>query len=418
MREGAISIANEFPDPVVQACVKDQLDRNGDGYLSDDELERTEYLRIDKVALNPRVSGSRSKAKSLEGINCLKNLKRLYCVDHELQSLDVSGLTSLTELACSNNQITNLDVSGLPSLTNLECLDNKLTSLKVNGAGSLQNISCSGNELKSIDVSGLVNLNSLSITRNQLSKIDVSKNTKLTHLDCILNKLTSLDVSNNKDLETLSCGNNQLTALNVSNNTKMKELQCNDNRISSLDVRNCPNLVQLDCGHNSFRSLDISKNSSLLLAYSFGDKTEAEGTIRYTEYDKAFVWHLLAVDKSVNVITKLSGTYDLTTGENTSQKSSPQTTTLTAKGKTFKAAAKTKKYTVTLKDANKKAIKNAKLTLKVNGKSYTAKTNSKGNATFKITKLKKKGTFKAVIKYAGDKKYKPVSKSVKITVKK
>ena len=73
----------------------------------------------------------------------------------------------------------------------------------------------------------------------------------------------------------------------------------------------------------------------------------------------------------------------------------------TAKNKTFKKSTKTKKYTIVLKDNTGKAIKNAKVTLKVKGKTYKATTNSKGKATFKITKLNKKGTFKATISYKG-----------------
>ena len=90
---------------------------------------------------------------------------------------------------------------------------------------------------------------------------------------------------------------------------------------------------------------------------------------------------------------------------------------ITAKAKTFKTTAKTKKYTITLKDNKGKAIKNAKVTLKVKGKTYAAKTNSKGKATFKITKLNKKGTFKATVTYKGSKYYNKVSKKAKITVK-
>ena len=89
-----------------------------------------------------------------------------------------------------------------------------------------------------------------------------------------------------------------------------------------------------------------------------------------------------------------------------------------ASKKTFKLKTKTKKYAVTLKDQNGKNIAGKKITLKVNGKSYTANTNSKGVATFKITKLNKKGTFKATLKFAGDKGYKASGASVKLTVKK
>lgn len=93
------------------------------------------------------------------------------------------------------------------------------------------------------------------------------------------------------------------------------------------------------------------------------------------------------------------------------------TVKLTAKAKTFKKSVKTKKYSVTFKTNKNKAMKNTKITLKVNGKTYSAKTNSKGKATFKITKLTKKGKFTATIKYAGSKYYNPKSVKAKITVR-
>ncbi|MBR6403446.1 MAG: hypothetical protein IKS48_08700 [Eubacterium sp.] len=88
-----------------------------------------------------------------------------------------------------------------------------------------------------------------------------------------------------------------------------------------------------------------------------------------------------------------------------------------ATSKTFKVKTKNKKYTVTLRDSDQKPIKKAKIIVIVNGKKYTATTNSTGKATFTLYKLTKKGTYKASIKYSGDKYYKSISKKVKITVK-
>lgn len=90
---------------------------------------------------------------------------------------------------------------------------------------------------------------------------------------------------------------------------------------------------------------------------------------------------------------------------------------LTAKAKSFKKSVKTKKYTVTLKDNINRAIKNVKVTLKINGKTYTAKTDGKGKATFKIKKLSKKGSYKSTVTYKGDGCYNKVVKKVKIKVK-
>lgn len=76
-----------------------------------------------------------------------------------------------------------------------------------------------------------------------------------------------------------------------------------------------------------------------------------------------------------------------------------KTTSISASAKTFKATAKTKKYTVTLKTIKGASIggktylkAGKKVTLKINGKTYTAKINSKGKATFNL-KITKKGKF-------------------------
>ena len=103
-----------------------------------------------------------------------------------------------------------------------------------------------------------------------------------------------------------------------------------------------------------------------------------------------------------------------TTAKITVKKATPK---MAASKKTFKASVKTKKYTITLKTNMNKVMKNKKVTLKVNGKTYKATTNSKGKATFKITKLAKKGKFTAVVKFAGSKYYNAKAVKAKITVK-
>lgn len=92
-----------------------------------------------------------------------------------------------------------------------------------------------------------------------------------------------------------------------------------------------------------------------------------------------------------------------------------QATKLTVAKKTFKKSA-TKKVTAVLKDNKGKVLKSKKVTLKVNGKTYTAKTNGKGVATFKV-KLTKKGTFKATTKFAGDSYYTAKTTTSKIVIK-
>ena len=90
--------------------------------------------------------------------------------------------------------------------------------------------------------------------------------------------------------------------------------------------------------------------------------------------------------------------------------------------KSYKVSA-TKKYTVTLStevcsshDGNV-YLSPRTVTLTVNGKTYTGKTNSAGKVTFKITNLSKKAKYKARISYEGDATYESAIKTVTLTVK-
>ena len=97
-------------------------------------------------------------------------------------------------------------------------------------------------------------------------------------------------------------------------------------------------------------------------------------------------------------------------------KVSKQTPKITTKDATYKADAKTKNIKVTLKSAKDNAIKDKKISVTVNGKTYTAKTDEKGVATVKVS-LSKKGTYSFTAKYAGDSGYTQVSTKGILTLK-
>ena len=178
-------------------------------------------------------------------------------------------------------------------------------------------------------------------------------------------------------------------------------------------------LTKVKSGYNFKLTLVDMKGNGLAnkkVSITFNGKTKT-----YTTNSAGVISYKLSATKT--------GSYKLTmkfAGDNNYAKSSATSTIkltkeaskLTAAKKTFKAKTKTKKYTVTLKDSKKKAIKKVKVTLKVKGKTYKATTNAKGKATFKITKLTKAGSYKAAVKFAGNAYYKASAKSVKITVKK
>ena len=93
-----------------------------------------------------------------------------------------------------------------------------------------------------------------------------------------------------------------------------------------------------------------------------------------------------------------------------------QTPKLTTANKSYKATAKTKTLNATFKSANGKPLVGRLIKFTVNGKTYSAKTNSKGIATVKVS-LNKKGTYSFTVKYAGDNTLAAVSKKAKLTLK-
>ena len=77
-----------------------------------------------------------------------------------------------------------------------------------------------------------------------------------------------------------------------------------------------------------------------------------------------------------------------------------------------------KKFTATLKDANNKAISDVKVTITLNGKTYTRTTNAKGQVILNLPNLAPK-TYKVSVKFAGDSQYKASSlNTAKVVVKK
>ena len=93
-----------------------------------------------------------------------------------------------------------------------------------------------------------------------------------------------------------------------------------------------------------------------------------------------------------------------------------QKPTLTVSTKTLKLKTKNKVIKLYLKDQFKKPISKKTVKITINKKTYTARTNSKGLASFKVT-LKAKKNYSCTVKFAGDKYYNSVSKSAKIRVK-
>ena len=196
---GSIPInSTHFPDDHFIAYVELRCDKDGDGTLSQAELDGVTELYVDHA-----------KIKDLTGIELFPNLKKLDCKYNNLTRLDVSKNTNLTVLYCESNQLTGLDLSKNTALTELDCALNQLTGLDLSKNTALTVLYCESNHLTSLDLSKNTELTELNCQDNQLTSLDLSKNTALTKLYCALNQLTSLDLSKNTALTILGCSGNK-----------------------------------------------------------------------------------------------------------------------------------------------------------------------------------------------------------------
>ena len=100
----AISSKN-FPDATFRSYVKNNLDTNGDGSLSDSE-RRVESISVYNMGIS-----------DLKGIEHFTELLYLSCGNNNLVYLDVSKNTKLQQLSCEyNDELPGLDVSHNPCL--------------------------------------------------------------------------------------------------------------------------------------------------------------------------------------------------------------------------------------------------------------------------------------------------------------
>ena len=278
--------SSTFPDPNLRAVVSRDFDRNGDGTLDSDDIMYARNLKCEGMGI-----------KSLKGIEYLVELRGIYCMDNEIESMDLSKNKQLTGIWCSDNKLTSLDFTPNPDLEWVYCYNNNLTYLNVSNNPKMSYIECNTNPLKKLDVSHNPLLEHLLCGSCELTSIDVSKNPNLQHFDAFKNKLTTLDITHNTKmkrlniwdnpglgsidvskcpgLQTYNCAHNEVTSIDLSNNPELTKLICSYNHdLTELDLSHNPKLVYLDCAVDGLSNLDLSYNSKLYFLQAFTNNFE------------------------------------------------------------------------------------------------------------------------------------------------
>lgn len=249
-----------FPDPVFQQYVKDNIDTaDTTSGQKDGKLSKAERDAVTTISI------TNQNCTDLTGIAYFAKLKILYCGD---------------------NKLTGLDMSGNPALEQLLCYENNLESLNVTKNKKLSTLKCQHNGLK---------------------ELNLKDNEKLTELNCSYNQLTTLDVSKNAKLSILECYNNGMEELNLGDITNLSWLLCAENNLTELDVSKNPYLERLHCRHNKLRRLVIGKNYSLTMLYLLDNQL--------TSLDLNGKWEIWNFDYAVQsyaIDVNEDGTFDLT----------------------------------------------------------------------------------------------------------
>jgi len=183
-----------FPDPVFQKYVKDNIDKadttgQKDGILSQAERDAVTEINIDN-----------QNCTDLTGIAYFANLTTLRCQQNGLEELNLEYNKNLTNLNCSYNKLTTLDVSKNAKLSTLECSNNGMEELNLGDITSLEHLFCPENNLTELDVSKNRYLEQLHCRYNNLRRLVIGNNYSLTMLYLLGNHLTSLDLYHKSEI--------------------------------------------------------------------------------------------------------------------------------------------------------------------------------------------------------------------------
>lgn len=185
-----------FPDPVFQQYVKDNIDTadttsgQKDGRLSKAERDAVTTISIDN-----------QNCTDLTGIAYFANLTTLSCKQNRLNELDLKYNVNLTELDCSYNHLTTLDVSNNAKLRILECYNNGMEKLNLGDITNLRWLLCPENNLTELDVSKNRYLERLHCRYNNLRRLVIGNTYSLTMLYLLGNHLTSLDLYHKGEID-------------------------------------------------------------------------------------------------------------------------------------------------------------------------------------------------------------------------
>ena len=140
-----------IPDDVLRYYAKYEIDKDRNGYLTEDEISGVTTLYLGRLI--ERYNIEDITFSDLKGIEVFYNLERLDISEDSLTEVDLSKNQKLKVLWCGSNSLADLDLSNNTELEYLYCEQNQLSGeLDLSSNVNLKVLDCSGNDIVKVQL--------------------------------------------------------------------------------------------------------------------------------------------------------------------------------------------------------------------------------------------------------------------------
>ena len=290
--------STNFPDENFRAQVAEAFDSDGDGTISDEEMEANGgHHNFDRVS-------------NLKGIELLTSITELQIInypdepglttfDYELPNLhwlefqdQVGSLTTVDATKCTNLEdfgvienpaglstlklpsslkslnlcyaplIKTFDPKQFPNLQTMSLLGNTgITDLDFSGHKSIQNISVVGYDkpyqLNSLNMVNCPELTNIDIKVCTIKSLTFKSLPEMLSILVYESDITNMLVDDLLQLGSIEAHNNVLGTLTLNNLPAIYGLSCESNKLQTLIIDKCPGMNGINAEHNRLMWLDL-----------------------------------------------------------------------------------------------------------------------------------------------------------------
>lgn len=290
--------STNFPDENFRAQVAEAFDSDGDGTISDEEMEANGgHHNFDRVS-------------NLKGIELLTSITELQIInypdepglttfDYELPNLhwlefqdQVGSLTTVDATKCTNLEdfgvienpaglstlklpsslkslnlcyaplVKTFDPKQFPNLQTMSLLGNTgITDLDFSNHKSIQNISVVGYDepyqLNSLNMVNCPELTNIDIKFCTIKSLTFKSLPEMLSILVHESDITNMLVDDLSQLGSIEAHNNVLGTLTLNNLPAIYGLDCNDNKLQTLIIDKCPNMNGIRAENNQLMWLDL-----------------------------------------------------------------------------------------------------------------------------------------------------------------